>query len=78
MNAEILLEGSVVIKYEFLHNAINFILLIVIMILIICKMSLFLDHLILVQYLLFYLVHHLLVDLPVFEGRELPLLIELL
>lgn len=48
------------------------------MILIICKMSLFLDHLILVQYLLFYLVHHLLVDLPVVEGRELPLLIELL
>ena len=72
------MEGSVVIKYEFLHNAINFILLIVIMILIICKMSLFLNHLILVQYLLFYLVHHLLVDLPVVEGRELPLLIELL
>ena len=78
LNAEILLEGSVVIKYEFLHNAINFILLIVIMILISNKMSLFLKHLVLIQYLLFYFVHELLVNLPIMVGRELPILTKLL
>ena len=72
------MEGSVVIKYEFLHNAINFILLIVIMILISNKMSLFLKHLVLIQYLLFYFVHELLVNLPIIVGRELPILSKLL
>lgn len=80
LNAQILLQGSVIIKNEFLHNTIDLsrFLSVVINLIFDTLRFLFFNQFVLIKDLLFDFVHDLLVDLCIIQASKLPILIKLL